>query len=359
MRAEVGRLTIESTRQDIVPIQMLRGIAATMVVFVHIALQLKRLGYGAYNADWMSSGVDIFFVISGFIMWVSVERRAGMTAGEFMRHRVIRIVPLYWLVTAGVLLICLVAPHLLRTTIFDAPHALASFLFIPARHPVVTDQFWPVLVPGWTLNFEMLFYVLFAIAIAGSNGSSRTRLALIAVLISGTVLAATALKGRIDVMNFYANPIIFEFLAGILVGILYLRGRVPRSFAWLAVLAIGFFLLWYNEPLAMVSRGSSLIGATMVVMGALFAPPLPVPGLKAVGDASYSLYLTHVVTLAALSHMWRAAGLQGLGEVSFAVAGVIASILGALICYRLLERPMTDGLKRLWHPARRRHLPAA
>ena len=97
----------------------------------------------------------------------------------------------------------------------------------------------------------------------------------------------------------------------------------------------------------------------MVVLGALFSPPLPVPGLKAVGDASYSLYLTHVVTLAALSHAWRAAALQGLGAVSFTVAGVIASILGALICYRLLERPMTDGLKRLWHPARRRHLPAA
>jgi peptidoglycan/LPS O-acetylase OafA/YrhL len=359
MRAEVGRLTIESTRQDIVPIQMLRGIAATMVVFVHIALQLKRLGYGAYNADWMSSGVDVFFVISGFIMWVSVERRAGMTAGEFMRHRIIRIVPLYWLVTGGVLLIALLAPHLLRTTTFYGPHALASFLFIPARHPAVADQFWPLLVPGWTLNFEMLFYVLFAIAILGSNGSSRTRLALIAVLITGTFLAATALKGRIDVMTFYANPIIFEFLAGIFVGILYLRGRVRRSWAWLAALAVGFFLLWYNEPLGMVTRGSSIVGSTMVVLGALFARPVAVPGLKAVGDASYSLYLTHVVTLAALSHAWRAAGLQGLGAVSFTLTGVIASILGAFVCYRLLERPMTDGLKRLWHPSPRRHLPAA
>jgi exopolysaccharide production protein ExoZ len=353
-------LTIESTRQDIVPIQMLRGIAATMVVFVHIALQLKRLGYGAYDADWMSSGVDIFFVISGFIMWVSVERRrGGMTAGEFMRHRIIRIVPLYWLVTGGVLLISLAAPHLLRTTTFYAPHALASFLFIPARHPTVTDQFWPLLVPGWTLNFEMLFYVLFAVAIAGSNGSSRNRLALIAVLITGTLVAATALRGRFDVMNFYANPIILEFLAGILVGILYLGGRVPRSRAWLAVLATGFFLLWYNEPLAMVSRGSSLVGSTMVVVGALFAPPFTVPGLKAVGDASYSLYLTHVVTLAALSYAWRAAGLQGLGSAWFTLTGLVASVIGAFACYRLLERPMTDGLKRLWHPSRTRHLPAA
>jgi len=333
---------------------MLRGIAATMVVFVHIALQLKRLGYGSYSADWLSSGVDIFFVISGFIMWVSVERRVGMTAAEFMRHRIIRIVPLYWAVSGGVLVICLVAPHLLRTTSFDASHALASFLFIPARHPTVTTQFWPLLIPGWTLNFEMLFYVLFAIAIAGSNGSSRTRLILIASLIFGTVLVATALKGRIDVMNFYANPIIFEFLAGIFVGILYLKMGSRRSWKWLSVLAIGFFFLWYNEPMSIVGSASILVGATMVVSGALFAPTIPIPGLKAVGDASYSLYLTHVVTLAALSHFWRAFELQGLGQIAFTIIGLIVSIIGAFFCYHLLERPMTTGLKRIWHPSPRR-----
>jgi peptidoglycan/LPS O-acetylase OafA/YrhL len=64
--AGIKRLTIESTRQDIIPIQMLRGIAASMVVFVHLDVQLKRLGYGTLDAPWLASGVDIFFVISGF-----------------------------------------------------------------------------------------------------------------------------------------------------------------------------------------------------------------------------------------------------------------------------------------------------
>jgi len=104
-------LTIESTRQDIIPIQMLRGIAASMVVFVHLDIQLKRLGYGTLDAPWLGSGVDIFFVISGFIMWVSVARRPATSAGEFMRNRLIRIVPLYWLVSAGVLATTIVAPH--------------------------------------------------------------------------------------------------------------------------------------------------------------------------------------------------------------------------------------------------------
>src|SRR5437764_3885196 len=179
---------------------MLRGIAASMVVFVHLDVQLKRLGYASYDASWLGSGVDIFFVISGFIMWVSVERRPGMSAGEFFGNRLMRIVPLYWLVSAGVLCITFAAPQLLHSTVFNAPHALASFLFLPARHPL-TGEFWPLLVPGWTLNYEMLFYLLFAAAIAGANGAPRRRLAIISVLIASVILLGTAFENRVDVMH--------------------------------------------------------------------------------------------------------------------------------------------------------------
>ena len=106
-------MTVEAPGRDVVAVQMLRGIAATMVVFVHIDIQLDRLRYGMLGTGWMSSGVDIFFVISGFIMWTSVERRGGMSAGAFLKNRLIRIVPLYWLVTTIVLLVGLTAPQLL------------------------------------------------------------------------------------------------------------------------------------------------------------------------------------------------------------------------------------------------------
>jgi exopolysaccharide production protein ExoZ len=331
---------------------MLRGIAAAMVVVVHIGLQLDRLGYGTYSVGWLSSGVDIFFVISGFIMWVSVERRSSMTAAQFMRARLIRIVPLYWLVSGFVLATCLIAPQLLHTTVLEWKHALASFLFLPARHPVMTHEFWPLLIPGWTLNYEMLFYVLFAVAIAGSGGSARTRLGLIASLITGTVLVAFLLKGRIDAMHFYANPILFEFLAGIAVGILYMSGSMPKSWAWLIPVVIGFVMLRYGPGVVYGFNGTNLIAAAMIVSGALFLPAIPLPGLKAVGDASYSLYLTHVITLAMLSHFW-ALGLTRLGPVAFTLAGLALSIAAALICYRVFERPMTDALKRLWVPAKR------
>jgi exopolysaccharide production protein ExoZ len=342
----VLQLTIETNRLDIVSIQMLRGIAASMVVFVHLEVQLKRLGYGSFDATWLGTGVDIFFVISGFIMWVSVERRPRMTPGEFFRNRIIRVVPLYWLVSAGVLSITFAAPQLLQTTVFSAPHALASFLFLPARHPV-TGQFWPLLVPGWTLNYEMLFYLLFAAAIAGSGGSSRIRLVIVAALIAAVVLLGSALEGRIDVMHFYANPILFEFIAGITIGIVYVQRRVPSSFAWFAALAAGFFFLWFGQRFGVFTPITNLLGAAMVVSGALFSPNLWVPGLKALGDASYSLYLTHVVTLSAWGQMW-ATGLQSLPAPLFVISALIACVAGALLCFRLVERPLTQGLKKYW-----------
>ena len=84
-------MTVEGSRPEIVSIQMLRGIAATMVVFVHLDVQLRRLQLGSIDSGWLTSGVDIFFVISGFIMWVTTVRRPQTTAAGFMRNRIIRI----------------------------------------------------------------------------------------------------------------------------------------------------------------------------------------------------------------------------------------------------------------------------
>src|SRR4051812_42255496 len=104
---------------------MLRGVAALMVVFVHLDNHLARLNYGTVDVGWLATGVDIFFVISGFIMWTSVERRGGMSAREFLKNRIIRIVPLYWAATGVVAVVALVAPQVLKTTVFDPGHVVA------------------------------------------------------------------------------------------------------------------------------------------------------------------------------------------------------------------------------------------
>jgi exopolysaccharide production protein ExoZ len=338
-------LTVESTRQDIASIQMLRGIAATMVVFVHLDVQLERHGFGVMGTGWMATGVDIFFVISGFIMWVTTRKRRAVTAAEFMKNRVIRIVPLYWLVTLFVLAMALFAPQLLHTTVFDPVHTTASFLFLPARHPVTKD-FWPLLVPGWTLNMEMLFYLLFALSIAWSGGSAPRRLAWLSALLCSVLLVAFALKSRIDVMNFYANPIILEFLAGAFLGVLYLSGKMRVSRLWFGAIVVGFLLLWRGG--AILPTGVPFVGtaASMIVAGALFAPPVRIKFLETVGDASYSLYLTHVIMLSAVAALWIHQPVLK-GAFLFSTVSLGAAIALAHVCYRFVELPLGNRLRSI------------
>lgn len=129
-----------------------------MVVVYHLKPQLERMNASLLPADWLSAGVDLFFVISGFIMWWTTSG-IEITPGRFMLKRVHRIVPLYWAVTGFYVVVLLVAPRFMQTGALDPAHAIASFLFIPWQHPVLAPAY-PLVTPGWTLNYEMFFYVV-------------------------------------------------------------------------------------------------------------------------------------------------------------------------------------------------------
>ena len=255
---------------------MLRGIAASMVVFVHLDTELDRLHFQRLGSDWLATGVDIFFVISGFIMWTSVERRGQISAQDFLKSRIIRIVPLYWVATSFLVGVVLVAPNLLRTTTLEPLHAIASYLFLPARHPT-THNFWPMLVAGWSLNYEMLFYLVFTLALAFSAGVRWARFALIAFLIIAIMLISSALEDRIDVAHFYAKPIMLEFLIGMTLGAVCLSGRVRSSYAFLPLVIVGFLILWPGAH-AYSIMPAAYVGATLIVAGAVFLPQIqPTP----------------------------------------------------------------------------------
>jgi len=108
-------------------IQYLRGVAALFVVFYHCFVQVQRLGYAGPVPQFFASGVDIFFVISGFIMWCTTcDGKVGTL--EFWTRRVIRIVPLYWLVTTSYVAILLINPGWMQSAKFDLYHVVASYL---------------------------------------------------------------------------------------------------------------------------------------------------------------------------------------------------------------------------------------
>ena len=145
------------TDKTIYSLQALRFIAAALVVVSHIRTEVGLTPFG-------SSGVDIFFVISGFIIYYVT--RDG--APQFFTRRLIRIVPLYWLGTLALAAIALKAPGMLNHTSLDADKLLGSLFFIPVWNESVQYHL-PLLTLGWSLNYEILFYLVFFIALKISH----------------------------------------------------------------------------------------------------------------------------------------------------------------------------------------------
>lgn len=149
-------------------LQWLRALAAMMVLIGHVleeAAHYRGIGAGAAALPW-TRGVDVFFVISGVVIALAGQRHAGSTsgAGAFLVRRVIRVVPLYWMFTTLMVAALVVAPGGVKETELDPGQIAASYLFLPyERHD---GRIAPVLSLGWTLNYEMFFYLLAAVALA-------------------------------------------------------------------------------------------------------------------------------------------------------------------------------------------------
>lgn len=319
----------------LVQLQYLRAIAALMVVYFHAILQLAKVNpaIDATSFVYGETGVDIFFVLSGFVMWLTTSGRA-MTPADFARKRVKRIVPLYWLATLFSATVALIAPSLLKSTAFDLPHLMASLLFLPWINPVDPTMIAPVVVPGWTLNYEMFFYFVFALLLPLREDYRLPALfgAFLAILIVCHLLPETTAT------TFYGEPIILEFLAGAVLGWLYgQKILLPQRWAWV-LLAVGFAFLFINEDLVRPENRYYGWGipAIFIVYSAVSIDfsKLPTVGwLNYLGDASYAIYITHAFTLAFLRIIANHFPIGALQQPVFFVilCLVLSSILGAVI----------------------------
>ncbi|WP_336966233.1 acyltransferase [Sphingobium aquiterrae] len=336
---------------DLTSIQCLRGIAALMIVLYHCFPQLMRMGYAGSDFMPLSSGVDIFFVISGFIMLYSAARSPGRGPGAFLMNRAIRILPLYWLLTVLVAGLALFLPQVLQSSRFEIGHVVASFLMIAAAHPV-SHEWRPLVIPGWSLNYEMFFYLVFAAGLWLARGRIDRLLPMVggAILLVAAVPLAVAVRGP---AVFYTDGIILEFVYGMVACRLFLHGwKMGPGLCW-ALILLGALAVACVTYVPFIPRPFSLgLPCLMIFAGVLHLPfretRWGVGGLKLLGDASYSLYLSHWMTLSALGQVWRRLGLADVPgrDMLFVIAGVAASILVALIIYRWIEMPITEGLKR-------------
>ena len=315
------------SQETLYGIQYLRGAAAIAVVLFHAA---ERTGY---HFAIGAAGVDVFFVISGFIMWVVTFRREP-TPLQFMRARIRRIVPLYWLATAVMVAGGLsgLFPNLMLTL----DHVLTSLLFIPARSPS-NGEIWPVLVQGWTLNYEMFFYLIFGGSLYLTR---RWRLPVISALLILLVLyGAVSDIDNVQLFTF-TRPIILEFLAGIVIGEFWIKGKLPSAALGTAMVAAtlgGFTCL----QVARMPFDALLCGplAAGLVVGILAIErewkPRKIPVLALLGDASYSIYLWHSFAIAVVAKFGASLGVHA--AIVFSTA-TLASILFGVSCHYMFER---------------------
>ncbi|WP_232630426.1 acyltransferase family protein [Methylobacterium sp. Leaf118] len=322
-------------------LQHLRAVAALLVVAYHMHHSLQKLGYDGGWPDWTQRGVDVFFVISGVVMWLTTRGRPiGPLA--FYRRRILRIVPLYYILTTLVVLTLVAVPAAVQSGRFDGLHILGSYLFLPVQHPVLGTPV-PALVPGWTLNCEMVFYAVFGLTLLLREGlripATLTVLALI-------VLAGAQAPADSAAAALYGSSIMLEFGLGLALGAFIGGGRsLPAPYAW-ASLGLGTLAL----ALAVAPEAPRFLTAGLpacaIVGGALSLerrgrmPTLP--PLLLLGDASYALYLSHGIVLSACTQFALRAGLGPSAGASlvFAVAGLCAVTVSAVALYQCVEQPL-------------------
>jgi exopolysaccharide production protein ExoZ len=358
--------------QQIISIQILRAIAALAIVVLHAlhdAGQIaSRAGQG-FTAPVLplGAGVDLFFVISGFVMVVASKRLFGEAGASwlFLGRRVARIMPIYWVVTSAFLLILLLRPGVLNSQAPTLAEIAKSYLFIPYHKPA-DGLMQPIYKLGWTLNYEMFFYLAFAVAVMFTMTRAVAGLTLVFLALVGLGLWFKPAPGA---FSFWTQAIILEFVAGMWIGLAWLKGvRIgPAVAAALAFTAIGVLAL--SDPNAVDFAGPErlwrwgLPAALIIAAAAL----LPMPRLDAspsmarlarLGDASYALYLCHPFVLRALTVLWEKLGLGATLSPGFAPWAyvVTASVLAALVSlpiYSLFEKPVTAHVQTWFGVAKR------
>lgn len=343
-------------------IQILRALAALAVIWSHSSLELLRFtDVDLRSFSSVSSmgrmGVDIFFVISGFVM-VYVSSRHFQERGEAIRfalRRIARVVPIYWFYTSLILLVAVFAPRLLREVELSWSYVAASYLFIPLR-ALADGGLHPLLGIGWTLNYEMYFYLLFAPFLIFARGRAVMALAgLFAVI----VLLGRFLDPSADAFWFWSRPIILEFAAGALLALAYLnRWRISLSVATVLIAAGIAWVLYVAEYWNQGNLDDRLIATgipSILIVAGFVMRRRPdrkkehshfSRGFIELGNASYSLYLVHMFVIRALTQLVPADALGVFYPVVYMTGVFALCIVAAIISYRLIELPSNDFLRR-------------
>jgi peptidoglycan/LPS O-acetylase OafA/YrhL len=339
---------VVSTRK-IQNIQGLRGIAVLLVVFTHMLSIEGKYAQFEYIIPELfiigESGVDLFFLISGFVM-VAVthsKSQSKIQIQKFLFHRVARIYPLYWFYTVLILGVYLLQPSLVNSNQGNQVNIFASFLLIP-------QNLSPLVFVGWTLIHEMYFYFVFTILLFLPR--KHLVFGLIcwgALVIIGNVFLPWEDNSYVKV---YFSPLTLEFIAGAFIAILYYSRTIKGSAKIYALVAFSTWVSGYYIFQTISGEVNPSGWARVLVFGvpasfALYAALLYERNngtimskwICKIGDISYSVYLSHVIVLSVVGRLWGLFAAEGyLDNISMLFIMLIAVLIAGYISYNSIEK---------------------
>ena len=310
-------------------LQILRAFAALNVVLFHIIIIGEAQGFGIpsleFLSGWGANGVDIFFVLSGFLMVYIAELRPREPLA-FLKNRAIRIIPIYWILTAVGVLAVLLAGDFQGQPVTGELIA-GSFLFFTRW----ADIYQPIIYVGWTLEWEMLFYLIFGLCLIFKDRAVQFALPLV-------ILTALVFLGG-------QNPIILEFGFGMIVAKLskleYIKANAGVIAMFGASLLLGNIWIKPDLPQAIIWG----LPSALLVLGLANAPQWKFRLGKHLGDASYSIYLIQVFTIPAF---YKAAEriVPDMSTLGLAMGCLIGTAIVGSLFHLAVEKPMQTLLTR-------------
>src|SRR5882757_6282750 len=337
-------------------IQILRFFAALAVVAFH-ALGAPPKGFEVpdsaltFALSYGGRGVDLFFVISGFVIFYATHS-SKLTPAEFLRRRVERIAPLYFVVIFAVTMLAITLPATFGTPDWYTPrHIIKSLAFI-----AFTDGDMPVVYVGWSLEYEMYFYLAVALLMALTRDVWRNIVVMFsAVAILGQIPGVGAALGN---YAFFADPMILEFVLGVIVASVFVNGRIGWQMTVAASCAVAAMLLSDPASRVIVSGvpAACLVGAAAWASRKRIDPSWPERALARLGDASYSIYLAQVQTVS-LAGLLIASLFPAIPPLLLLmVTSCIVVALGMALNI-LVERPLLKLCRSLGGPRPRTEAP--
>ena len=331
-------------------IRAMRGIAALAVALSHLQPFVAASAPDAAGFPFAAgkAGVDVFFVISGFVMAIATANLPAGTHSSlgFLWRRLARIAPLYWLVTLSLVAAIACGWNLGAQRTVDWHRVILSLLFIPVHS--LEGGIRPIIAVGWSLDYEMYFYLCMAAVLCAFP---RHRLLATAGLMGAIYLFGRSSLGT-DVDWVVNAGLALEFLFGFVAASSF---RDTRRACLLLALGLTVCLALQPQFEGLHPYGAGFDRALtwgtlafVLILGVATLDHLyplgPLPALGRLGDASYALYLTHVPTFAVVQRVLGRLDLPGGLPMSLSVM-LASAVLVSLLVHRWIERPMTDWLQ--------------